>query len=718
MQAGLAIAPSGTLDLLLAELKAMGIDNARETGSVVAFDADLAGFYRACLGSRIASRVLWVLGSLPAPDPDSLYRAASSYDWSAHIPEGATIAVDFTSTRSLITHTHYGALKVKDAIVDQLRERTGGRPSVDTERPSVRISVRLAANLATFAIDLSGESLHRRGYRGDGVAAPLKENLAAALLLRCGWAELAAQGAAFLDPLCGSGTLPIEAALIAADIAPGLSRDWYGFLGWAGHDPALWASIREQAQARIHRKSLVPGRIAGSDLDPRGLRAGRQSLAHLGLDGLVEFTVRDVADARPQAEHGLLLCNPPYGERLGAEDGLPELYRQIGATLREHFLGWQAAVFTGNPGLGQELGLKARRTHRLYNGAIECRLLRFAVEPDQFMTRRKPGELPAPNPVRAMSPGAQMFSNRLRKNLAQLGRWAANEGVTCYRLYDADMPEYAFAIDIYGPAPVHAYVQEYAAPATVAEERVRERRADALAAIPDALDLPREQIHVRVRRRSRGGEQYTKFDDKGEFHEVRESGLRFLVNFTDYLDTGLFLDHRLTRERIGAMARGKRFLNLFAYTGTATVHAAAGGARETTSVDMSNTYLDWAWRNLQLNGFTGPEHQLVQADALAYVRETNARFDLIFLDPPTFSNSKRMQSTLDIQRDHVDLVQATARLLTAGGVLIFSTNHTRFRLDEGALAGLAVEDITKQTIPRDFERNPRIHRCYVITQKN
>jgi 23S rRNA (guanine2445-N2)-methyltransferase / 23S rRNA (guanine2069-N7)-methyltransferase len=713
---GIATAPHGTLDLVLAELKALGLESARENGAVVVFESDLAGFYRACIGSRVASRVLWVLGHGDASDPDALYRSALGIDWSAHVPEGGTIAVDFSTAHSAITHTHYGALRVKDAIVDQLRDRAGGRPSVDTVRPSVRVAVRVVNDRATFAIDFAGDSLHRRGYRAEGVAAPLKENLAAALLLRAGWDSLAAEGAPFLDPMCGSGTLPIEAALIAADIAPGLSRDWFGFMGWRGHDSELYAAVRHAAEARVRIVELAPGRIVGRDVDRRAVQAARNAAAILGLDERLEFFVGDIADAAPHGERGLLVCNPPYGERLGEESAVEALYVGLGNVMRERFLGWQAGVFTGNPPLGQSLGLRARRTHRLYNGAIDCVFLRFSLETDQFMVRRKPGELPAPNPARAESPGARMFANRLKKNLATVGRWARDEGVECYRLYDADMPEYSFAIDLYGSAPRRAYVQEYAAPSTVAEERVRGRRAEALAVIPLALDLPREQIHVRVRRRSRGGEQYTKVAEEGEFHEVGEDGLRFLVNFTDYLDTGLFLDHRLTRARLREMARGRRFLNLFCYTGTATVHAAAGGAVSTTSVDLSRTYLDWARRNLDLNGFTGPAHRLIQADVLEYLREAQSLFDLVFLDPPTFSNSKRMTGTLDVQRDHVDLLQATARRLAPGGTLVFSTNHTRFRLAADMLDGLTVEDVSASTIPRDFARNPRIHRCYVITR--
>jgi 23S rRNA (guanine2445-N2)-methyltransferase / 23S rRNA (guanine2069-N7)-methyltransferase len=233
--------------------------------------------------------------------------------------------------------------------------------------------------------------------------------------------------------------------------------------------------------------------------------------------------------------------------------------------------------------------------------------------------------------------------------------------------------------------------------------------------LPAVLGIPFERIHLRTRRRARGGGQYRKLDTLAELHEVRECGLRFLVNYTDYLDTGLFLDHRLTRRRIRDLARGARFLNLYAYTGSATVYAAAGGAIATTSVDLSRTYLDWAARNLALNGFDPRGHRLIQEDCRRYLAAAPpASFELIFLDPPTFSNSKRMQGTLDVQRDHVELVNHTIRLLAPGGTLVFSTNHRRFRLDRGALADFSVEDISQDTLPRDFARRPRIHQCYLI----
>jgi 23S rRNA (guanine2445-N2)-methyltransferase / 23S rRNA (guanine2069-N7)-methyltransferase len=715
----LVTAPTGAADLLATELTAQGAENCRDRPWGVTFSGPLEVAYRTCLWSRVASRVLLRLHMAPAATPEALYAATREIDWSKHLGVGATLAVDFDSTRSAITHTRFGALKVKDAIVDQLRELREVRPDVDTVRPDVRVSVRIVGDEAVFALDLAGESLHRRGWRAEGVPAPMKENLAATLLLRCGWPEIAAAGGAFVDPMCGSGTLPIEAALIATDAAPGLMRDYYGFLGWAGHDAPLWERLLEEARQRRAAAVFPPGRIFGSDQDARAVAAARAATVLAGVADIVTIERQAVGGLRRPADRGLMLVNPPYGERLGEVETLRPLYAELGAVMRERFDGWQAGVLTGNLGLGRELKLEARRRHKLFNGPIEVQLLRFDIAAEHHTRESRPGRLPPVDPAKRESPGAQMFANRLRKNLDALGKWARREQVSCFRVYDADMPEYAFAIDLYGDGAEsrYAFVQEYAAPSTVAEEKVRARRAEAVSTLPDVLGLDPDDIWFRTRRRRKGLDQYTKLASEQEFHEVVEGGLRFLVNFDDYQDTGIFLDHRLTRGRLRELAGGKRFLNLFGYTGTASVYAAAGGAVSTTSVDMSRTYLDWTRRNLELNGFNGREHVLVQADALEWLRSAPAAgWDLIFLDPPTFSNSKRMEGTLDVQRDHVGLLQHTARLLTPGGLLVFSTNYTRFDMELEALPGLQIEDISRATIPKDFERNAKIHRCYLIRQ--
>ncbi len=703
--------PKGLESLLADELRTLGADGVRETRAGVAFSGDLRTGYRACLWSRLASRVLLALARFPVDSPDALYRGVQTIDWSRHLRADGTLAVDCSGSAPGITHTNFGALKAKDAIVDQLRTQSGQRPDIAPERPDLRVNVHLHRNEATLSIDLSGESLHRRGYRTEAGEAPLKENLAAAILLRAEWPDISQRDGVLIDLMCGSGTLLIEGALMAGDIAPGLTRDYFGFLYWLGHDAQAWEALLADARARRTDGFAKLPPIRGYDQDARAIRTARANAARAGVGDAIHFEQRTLVDCAPEpATHGLIIVNPPYGERLGEADELPALYRQLGEQLRQNFSGWRAAVFTGNPELGRHMGLRAKRYHTLFNGSIECRLLHFDIS-EAWFVREAPAR---PFEIRPGS-SAEMFANRLRKNLQHLGRWARRQDIFCFRLYDADLHEYNLAIDIYDSDRRYVHVQEYEAPETVDPDKARQRLRHALAVIPLVLEIPSEQIFFKQRRRQSGGTQYEKLAETGVFHEVREGPCRLLVNFTDYLDTGLFLDHRTTRHLVGELSRGKRFLNLFCYTASASVHAGLAGAASTTSVDMSHTYLGWARRNLDLNGLKGSSHELVQGDVLRWLGDyRGSRFGVIFLDPPTFSRSKRMVETLDVQRDHAALIRDAAALLEPDGVLIFSTNYRRFRIDAGELLGLTVQDITRQTLPKDFERNPKIHQCFRI----
>jgi 23S rRNA (guanine2445-N2)-methyltransferase / 23S rRNA (guanine2069-N7)-methyltransferase len=698
--------------MLADELAGLEAQNVHATRAGVSFAGSLSSAYRACLWSRLANRILMPIENFPARSPEALYDGIQTIDWKLHLAHDGSLAVDFTSSQSVITHSHYGALKVKDAIVDQLRDASGVRPSVDTARPDLRVNVYLHRNEATVSIDLSGESLHRRGYRAQTVEAPLKENLAAAILMRANWPVIAKDGGALIDLMCGSGTLLIEAAMSAADIAPGLTRDYFGFLRWKRHDIAIWSELLDEARRRreIGLAHLPP--IHGYDRDPLAIRAARDNIKRSGLGNLILAQQRELTSCTPEAApSGLVVANAPYGERLGPSSELPALYAELGAQLKKCFPGWRAAVFTGNPELGKTMGLRAGKMHTLYNGAIECKLLHFELTPENAVGNRaaKPFE------IRPGSP-AEMFANRLRKNLQHFGRWARRQDISCYRLYDADLHEFNLAIDVYESSQRYVHVQEYEAPDTIDPDKARQRLQHALGVIPLVLEIPREQMILKLRRRQKGGAQYEKLAEAGEYHEVREGPCRFLVNFTDYLDTGLFLDHRSLRALLAKLVNGKRFLNLFGYTGTATVHAARGGAASTTTVDMSQTYLGWAKRNFDLNKLDGKIHELIRADVQQWLTENRQqRYGLIFLDPPTFSRSKRMEDTLDIQRDHVALISKAAALLEPGGILIFSTNYRRFKIDRSGLAPLKTEDITRQTLPQDFARNPKIHQCFRIT---
>lgn len=719
-----ATCPKGTAELLASELTHFGATGLKIRTGGVAFAGDLAVAYRALWWSRVANRILLILGRFAAADEAQLHAGVSQFDWSRHLRANGTLAVDAVSTRSRMTHSQYLAQRTKDAVVDQLRTAEGLRPGVDTVAPDIRLNLYLDRDEAQLAIDLSGDSLHRRRYRQRQGAAPLKENLAAAILLRAHWPRIAAGGGALIDPMCGSGTFLIEAALIAGDVAPGLLRDDPACARWLQHDAALWQALQTEVEERRHAGVARIPPILGYDMDPRVIEVARENVERAGLAAHIQIEVKRMQAVSPAADlvPGLIVTNPPYGERLGTREQTADLYRALGAQLREHFTGWEAALLIGDASLGNTLGIKAQRLHTLYNGALECALLRLSLQPAFYRLDLPPGSARVARAQQrtaeqTTSAGAEMFANRLRKNLRTLGKWARRNGISCYRLYDADMPEYALAIDLYQSDQLWAHVQEYAPPDTIAEDKARMRLDEALAQLPGLLAIPVEQVIFKRRQRQRGTAQYEKLAEAGNFIQVEEDGLRFRVNLRDYLDTGLFLDHRLTRALVRSRSADQSVLNLFAYTGTASVHAAAGGARHVTSVDMSATYCAWARQNLALNGYGLPYYEVIQADCLAWLRNgPSPRYGLIFLDPPTFSNSKRMAGTLDIQRDHGDLINAALQWLAPGGSLIFSTNHRRFRLDTTALAGCHVIDRSHDTLPEDFRRNARIHQCFEISR--
>lgn len=698
-----ATAPKGMEDLLAAELQALGAEHVRATRAGVEFGHSLEAAYRACLSSRIANRVLLPLVSQPIDTPEALYEVAYAIPWHEHMDVRTTFVVDAAGMHDQLTHSHYVALRVKDAIADYFRDRDGERPFVDPEQPDLRINVHLSRDQVGIGIDLSGGSLHRRGYRPEGAAAPLKENLAAAILMRSGWP----QATPLIDPMCGSGTLLIEAAGMAADIAPGLWRQARGqaapMAHWHQHDAALWERLYEQASvaAKAGMAKLPP--LHGFDTSRHSVEVSEANIARAGLSDYISVTWCDIGKCAPPegTPPGHLVVNPPYGERLGDKSEMFGLYARLGQVLKDKFGGWQAHLFTQDAELGKATGLRATKRHVLYNGALACNLLHiplFAADPEQ-PARHDGGRL--------------ALLNRLAKNLSKLRPWARKNNITCYRVYDADLPEYAVAIDLYDR---HVQVQEYQAPKTIDPGRAKARLRDVMLVIPDALDVDPRDVFLKVRKRQRGAEQYDKQGEDGRFYRVEEGPCTFYVNFTDYLDTGLFLDHRPLRTKLAAGCTGLHFLNLFAYTGTASVAAAHGGARSTTSVDMSRTYLGWAERNLRANGFDLGQHELVQADVLGWLEDAPSdSYDVILLDPPTFSNSKRMTDTFDVQRDHLPLLRATDRLLAPGGTLYFSNNAKRFKLDPQVAEFCDVREITDKTVPQDFKRS-KPHQSWRITK--
>ena len=684
---------------------------------------DLDAIYRLCLHSRLANRVFCELAKVRVEDDDQLYQAVSRIDWAQHLEASGSLAVSATLSRSKLTHSHFAALRVKDAIVDQFRERSGERPTVSKEQPDLQIHVNVHQDMANISLDLSGDSLHRRGYRLQHTGAPLKEHLAAALLMQAGWNREGSETRRLVDPMCGSGTFVIEAAMMAANMAPGLQRAYFGFSHWRLHQSERWQDCLEQARAAVIGHPQVE--IIASDYDSNALQVSATNARRAGVDHLIQFTHQQVADLELPEISGetLVICNPPYGQRLQAEQGLAELYADLGAALRR-LAPARLAIISANPDLLHRLQLNRLGRKDVRNGPIECLFAQFATVAADDAVEPSTAVVPESPAISSDDPIALPLRNRLQKNAKHLQRWARRNGVSCYRVYDADLPEFSFSLDRYqseiDPAIEWLHLQEYQAPATIDPAVAAQRIELAQQVVGEVFAVPQDRLFCKTRSRQRGAGQYQKQDNRGEFFQVREAAASLLINLSDYLDAGLFLDHRITRDRVYREAHGKRVLNLFCYTATVGVLAALGGADSVVNVDLSANYLKWARENHQINGLDDEQRYcLLRADIVALLQHPSRHslqrdFDLIFLDPPSFSNSSKMQETLDIQRDHENLINLAMDLLLPEGLLLFSTNRRGFKMAAEVEAKYSLRDITHATVSEDFKRNPKLHMCWEI----
>ncbi len=735
--------PKGVESVLENELQHWLVSDIKQTVGGVFCQATLEQVYRICLWSRTANKVIWILAEKLVKNNDEFYKAVRDVAWSSCFSVSKSFAVDFKGTNRFIKHSNYGGLLLKDAVVDTFNADLGERPDVNPKSPDVSIYAQIKYDKLLFGIDMSGGSLHKRGYRLAGAKAPLKENLAAALILRAGVKQQDSR--LFVDPMCGSGTLLIEAVMHQLNIAPGLQRPSFGFENILKHQRSLWQTLLDEArQERDKNIAAVQGkRLAlGYDRDQRAIRAAQDNIDRAGLSELIECKPQSLIDFAPKQKKGLLLTNPPYGERLDQRDELFAVYQLLGQKIRQYCQGWQAAVLSSDDFLLKALSLQKRKKYQFYNGVLKAQWLLFDIYDKDASAAEAIGQKNSAVTVTALQTpaseavpsdavaefsvdqhsekflqGKTMVVNRLRKNQKRLNKWLKKNDIQAYRIYDADMPEYAFSLDCYAD---QYQLTEYTAPKTVDAFAAYQRKQQFEMAVCEVYGLTRKQLAVKQRKQQKGDAQYEKVDESNHFFRVTEGRGQFYVNLHDYLDTGLFLDHRPIRLSIAAKSQGKRFLNLFAYTSAATVHAALGGARSSVSVDMSNTYQQWSARNFKTNRISTKEHQLVQADCLKWLKTAKlegSQFDLIFLDPPSFSNSKRMADTLDIQRDHVAIIDDAMALLADKGELIFSNNLRAFKLDADLTDRYAIENISRQSLDMDFERNQKIHQCWIIRTK-
>ena len=720
-----ATVAKGLEDLLVEELMILGAEAVKKERAGVYFEGELDIAYKACLWSRLANHILLPIANFTADTPEALYEEVQKINWLDLIYSNSTFKIDVNGIHQSMNNTLFIAQKAKDSIVDQIRYETNERPSIQAHQPDMVINIYVNKDQFVVSISLSGESLHKRGYRLEAGVAPLRETLAAGILLRAGWPQQVKENnqACLIDPMCGSGTLLIEAALMAYEIAPGLNREYFGFYGWKGHQEKKWSDIEEQAEL-LRDKNLAQKqfKIIGVDLSMKALGIAQQNINRIGLSNHIHVKQANATEINPSNLNispdtkGVMVCNPPYGERLhqGQELQLKSLFQQFGHNLKSHFQGWKLSIITSNPELMKSLEIRSYKCYKLYNGALKADLLKFSIEPSYFMlfeTAKEKSARLAKKFLSAQSEYSKMFENRLRKNVKHLQRWAKRENVMCYRAYDADLPDFAVAIDWY---ETHVQIQEYQAGKSIDANKASIRLQEAFYITHKVLEVPLQNIHVKVRKKQKGDWQYQKISESEQYYVVKEDKAKFHVNFDAYLDTGLFLDHRDMRKKVAESASGKHMLNLFAYTCTASVLSALYKAKSTTSVDMSNRYLEWGKRNFQLNNLDFKKHYFIREDCLKWLKFNKQKFDVIFLDPPTFSNSKKMNETLDIQRDHVDLVQLAMQSLNKNGKLFFSNNYRKFKLDQILQTQFSCQNISHQCLPEDFKRRPNIHNCWLI----
>ena len=662
----------------------------------VLFSGELADAYKVCIWSRLANRVLVKLAEGEVNSADDVYKITDQANWPTQFGVSDTFMVDFTGTNQSINNTQFGGLKVKDAIVDQFTTFFDERPSVSKISPNIRIQARMWRSILGIYIDLTGQSLHQRHYRTKTGLAPVKEHLASAMLIRSGWTKHT--HTPLIDPMCGAGTIAIEAAMIASNMAPGLKRAAWGFDAWKGHNKSCWESlIIEAEQARQSHNSV----IWANDIDGSMVSVAKENAHAAGVFDQIKFSQQD-ACGLPATDlpSGYMVSNPPYGERLSETTQLMPVFQKWGSWLKTEFKTWHLSLLTSDRNLLRQMKLAAKKEYKLMNGKLECLLVNFELDEKNCQ-------------VRENKTINNDFANRLSKNLVKTNKWLKKQNTNCYRIYDADLPEYNVAVDRYAD---YLVVQEYSAPKDVPEHKAKRRVQEVMMSLPQVTGISANNIILKVREQQKGKNQYQKVSQRKEILEVFENGVKFQVNLYDYLDTGLFLDHRITRQLIQQKSKSKDVLNLFAYTGSVSVHAALGGAKSVTTVDMSNTYIDWAKENFKINRLTGA-YEFIQADCLTWLNRHNGKYDLIFIDPPSFSNSKRMDGTWDVQRDHVALLTDALTCLNPGGEIVFSNNLRQFKLDEAAVRelGLNINNISKQTIPEDFQRNPKIHHCWSLS---
>ncbi|QCI20498.1 bifunctional 23S rRNA (guanine(2069)-N(7))-methyltransferase RlmK/23S rRNA (guanine(2445)-N(2))-methyltransferase RlmL [Buchnera aphidicola (Brachycaudus cardui)] len=688
----------GTEKLLEKELLFLGAKNLNIINGGIYYEANELLLYQSLMWSRIASRIFLCIKKFKISNKEDLYSNIYSINWSKVFSIKNTFSINFKGINDIIRNSLFGALIIKDAIVDQFSKQYFDRPNVDLIDPDIRIKSFLSNdNIIHIMLDLSGESLNKRGYRKYYNTTPIKENLGAALVLNSEWNN----NIPIIDPMCGSGTLLIEAAMMATDRAPGLTRLKWGFQSWKKYNKNLWINIVKEATKRfeVGVKKCLKNYFIGYDYNPVAIENAKKNALNAGLSKIIKFSTQNLHDLKniySSTNIGILLSNPPYGERHQTESQLVGLYIQLGVILKKHFKNWKASIFSSSIFLLNFLQMTEDKEYFLKNSALNCIQKNYTI----FFK-----ELPIEN---------NEYKDRLKKNFNKLKKWSIQENIECFRVYNADLPNYNIIIDIYNKWLV---IQEYKAPKFIHCKKSHKRLCHAIYYAQEILSVDVNNIILKIRHRNKNKTQYKKLFDSNSFIQIKEYHSKFLVNLVDYLDTGLFSDKRLIRKLLGKMSQGKDFLNLFSYTGTASVYAGLGKANSTTSVDISNTYIQWSIRNMSINNLRGSNHHFIKSDCLNWLQKTNKKFDLIFINPPTFSNSKKMKKSFDLKRDYLILIRYLKKILRHKGNIIFSSSTHNFNINFDYLQKMKLnaKNITKKVQCKDYLNHSNIYHSWLIT---
>jgi 23S rRNA (guanine2445-N2)-methyltransferase / 23S rRNA (guanine2069-N7)-methyltransferase len=686
----------GLEGVLADELASLGATDVSRGRRMCSFRGDRALLYRANIRCRTAVRILKPVHTFTISDEASLYRGVGELDWLAHLEDDGSLAIDPVVHHSIFENTLYAAQLAKDAIVDQVRAKTARRPSIDLTDPDLRINLHIDRDRVTLYLDASGDSLHKRGYRAATGEAPLNEVLAAGVLRLSGWDGVSPLS----DFMCGSGTLLIEAAMMARGIAPGALGRRFGYMRWKDFCPATHEAELATALEQLQPPLSFP--IQGTDLDAGVLAAARENARRATVDNDIIWSAANFENASPPAESGTLVTNPPYDRRMKTAH-IDAVYRRIGDALKQNWHGHTAFLLIGNPDAAKQVGLRPSAKIRLFNGPIECRLLKydlFAAEGARASSRPESNQ-----------ESLQGFANRLARMVRHWRRWFGRQNVDCYRLYDRDVPGVPLAIDWYGG---HVLISPYERPhgRTQIEQSSWLERLIQLAA--DTLEVPRSKITLRARdERAAGGRPR---GERTRMLTVYEGPLSFAIRVDPSKETGLALDRRHLRGLLYNGAAECHALNLFARAGTATVAMALGGAASSISVEASTGWTAWAQRNWRLNEMSSAVHRIRCQDPLEFVAQLDPadgpQFDLAIVEPPGFDGQRRA-GVWNVQEGHVELLNQLLACMAPRGRIYFVTTFRRFKLDASQLRAASAREITRRTIPRDI-RDKKAHRCWLI----